>query len=417
MYHDVVGNSSDEDDPRSKLRSLMIRSVAGKRDLGSGEVSRYLLSEPTYHSEFDAVFLNLDLNVKEIDIENFQITDENAVNDYQDTEKSLYKNSLIDFYANRQKNEYLSQYNENIMHLIHFAQIFKVNTKSHKIEKRHNPDKIVIIPYPRINQNKNNRKQYADYCKFQLIKYSPWNIDNIEELKSTLNSINNWEEFLRNAPENILNSLNFDTNLSAKLTDLRDDPEDDIEPEDNLTRQSWMYLSEMQPQNFNPNDESVPFIDLKYDWVSRRNNYSEHQLENFFNFISIQKQLNNHNNNNNQSLPVVLPEQLNVEQRFAYNIVKHHLDNDSQLLLLIIGTAGTGKSFTICAISRLLSIKLKRAAPTGKAAFLICGETCHQLFNLGCENREAAKYVPLSNDRLEKIEKKFRGSFYNTGFK
>lgn len=404
LFHDVISTSTEDQDPRSKLRSLMIRSVAGKRDLGAGEVSRYLLSEPTYHSEFDAVFLNLDLNVKELNIENFQ-SNENE----HDSEKSIYKNSIIDFYANRLKNPFLSEYINSILHLIHFVQLFKINNKSNKLEKRHNPDKIVVIPYPKVNQNKQNKKQYAEYCKFQLIKYSPWTVDQLEQIKSTDNSIEKWEDFLKTSPENVLNSLSFDNNLSAKLIELRNNPDPDIDTEEELTRQSWMYASEMQPQNFNQDDESRPYVDLKYDWLTHRNKYTLLELESMHNWIQIQKQMYNHNDNN-QSIQIVLPEQLNIEQRLAYNIVKHHLDKNLQLLLLIIGTAGTGKSFTINAISRLLGRKLKRAAPTGKAAFLICGETCHQLFSLSVDKFETNKYIPLTNDRLAELESKLRGN-------
>ena len=50
-----------------------------------------------------------------------------------------------------------------------------------------------------------------------------------------------------------------------------------------------------------------------------------------------------------------------------------------------MGTAGTGKSYTIAAISQQLTQmgkKVKRAAFTGKAALLIRGSTLHHLFKL-----------------------------------
>jgi hypothetical protein len=43
----------------------------------------------------------------------------------------------------------------------------------------------------------------------------------------------------------------------------------------------------------------------------------------------------------------------------------------------MIGTVGTGKSFTIDAITHYLGNKLKKGAPTAKAAFIIGGETLH----------------------------------------
>jgi hypothetical protein len=50
--------------------------------------------------------------------------------------------------------------------------------------------------------------------------------------------------------------------------------------------------------------------------------------------------------------------------------------------MILLGTAGTGKSFTINALSTYLGKHLKKAAPTAKAAFVIKGETLHSLLNI-----------------------------------
>ncbi|RNA03729.1 hypothetical protein BpHYR1_035277, partial [Brachionus plicatilis] len=49
--------------------------------------------------------------------------------------------------------------------------------------------------------------------------------------------------------------------------------------------------------------------------------------------------------------PYVEKDQLNEMRRFAYEIIYLHLTESKQLLMILIGTAGTGKSFTIFAIS------------------------------------------------------------------
>jgi excinuclease UvrABC helicase subunit UvrB len=43
--------------------------------------------------------------------------------------------------------------------------------------------------------------------------------------------------------------------------------------------------------------------------------------------------------------------------------------------MIMLGTAGTGKSFTVAAISKLTINTIIRACPTAKAAFLIQGNT------------------------------------------
>ncbi len=60
-------------------------------------------------------------------------------------------------------------------------------------------------------------------------------------------------------------------------------------------------------------------------------------------------------------------------QRFTYDIVKRYKE-DKQLLMIILGTAGTGKSFTVSALTKLKLGKIKKASPTAKAAFMINGK-------------------------------------------
>ena len=61
--------------------------------------------------------------------------------------------------------------------------------------------------------------------------------------------------------------------------------------------------------------------------------------------------------------------------------------SQTQLLLLVNGTAGTGKSHTICAISHALPAKeLVRCAATANPAGLIRGSTIHREF-----------YIPVMN--------------------
>ena len=70
----------------------MLRSV-GKRDIGQCEVSRLLFSEPLYSSTFSYVSQNLELSTRQL---NF---DKNS--------SSLVKKNLLDFYADRDTDEFL----------------------------------------------------------------------------------------------------------------------------------------------------------------------------------------------------------------------------------------------------------------------------------------------------------------------
>ncbi|KAL8586174.1 hypothetical protein ACOMHN_057736 [Nucella lapillus] len=122
-----------------------------------------------------------------------------------------------------------------------------------------------------------------------------------------------------------------------------------------------------------------------------------------------------HEAKNTESLPTArgndeggLPEQLNVKQLLAFNLLRHQIqkvleqgiDKAPQLLLNISGAAGTGKSFWLNCLRRyvkeqgLPSSFVKSAAPSGTAAFQIGGQTLHAMLQL-----------PIGNHDLEPLEK------------
>ena len=81
---------------------------------------------------------------------------------------------------------------------------------------------------------------------------------------------------------------------------------------------------------------------------------------------------------------------LSESQRKAYNIINRHTfgtHQTEQLLMIVVGTAGTGKSFLIDSIRQLFaqrncSHRLKITAPTGIAASNIQGCTIYSLLSL-----------------------------------
>ena len=78
------------------------------------------------------------------------------------------------------------------------------------------------------------------------------------------------------------------------------------------------------------------------------------------------------------------PQHLQGKQLDAYNVVLQHTQSsDSQQLLMIVsGTAGTGKSYLIHCLRLLLKDMVRVAAPTGVASFNIDGYTLHSLLAL-----------------------------------
>lgn len=101
-----------------------------------------------------------------------------------------------------------------------------------------------------------------------------------------------------------------------------------------------------------------------------------------------------------------MPDQLNRQQRLAYEIIKHFNEFNKQLLMIMIGTAGTGKSFTITAISYYLQSSLVKAAPTAKVVFIINGKTNHSTFQIPATNTKNS-LTALKNKQLKDLQDKF----------
>ncbi len=112
-------------------------------------------------------------------------------------------------------------------------------------------------------------------------------------------------------------------------------------------------------------------------------------------------------NGNDESLPHVSVDQLNTMQNNVFQLVKNFSNNNKQLLAIVNGTAGTGKTFTICAITQIIQNTHARCAPTAKAAFLIKGETLHSTFYIPCSKKHSDEFPDLNGENLKKLQNKF----------
>ena len=82
----------------------------------------------------------------------------------------------------------------------------------------------------------------------------------------------------------------------------------------------------------------------------------------------------------------------------------NHADQDphkKQLLMLLMGTAGTGKSYTVHAIKDLLGSSCRLLAFTGNAAFNIGGQTAHSLLWLPVAGK---MYHEMNTQKKEQYE-------------
>ena len=96
-----------------RMGNLMLKSNASKRDLGQCEVSRLLMSESLYHSSFNYLTINTDLDSRKLNL------DRNVDSDCLTTKKSI-----IDCYADRKNNQEIQHLISYTIKLIDFCKNF-----------------------------------------------------------------------------------------------------------------------------------------------------------------------------------------------------------------------------------------------------------------------------------------------------
>lgn len=94
---------------------------------------------------------------------------------------------------------------------------------------------------------------------------------------------------------------------------------------------------------------------------------------------------------------------LSHKQQHVYDIVMtHHTSNSPPPLRMIVsGTAGTGKSYLISALSQLLGDSCMLTGTTGMASFNICGMTLHSTLQLPVQRSNHANLQGISLQRLQ----------------
>ena len=115
-------------------------------------------------------------------------------------------------------------------------------------------------------------------------------------------------------------------------------------------------------------------------------------------------------------LPQVSPFSLNENQRAIVSLVLHTLynfvENRQGYRPLRLGTAGTGKSYVIKCLQRLVrqvfgtNDAIEVIIPTGSAAYLVLGSTVHSFLGISTGRRSCNELTVLAGPVLERIQKK-----------
>ena len=155
---------------------------------------------------------------------------------------------------------------------------------------------------------------------------------------------------------------------------------DDYIEFDTIEREEWMILADLKLQS---NNESNKPMDFSADFYEQdRLKYTIQEIGDMPHWINMQKNSNTLRNNPTPN-PVDI-KKFNNAQMVAYQIVHDRFtcisESKEQLLMIITGQGGSGKSFVIQALSNLLDNKWRLCAYFGIAAFNIEGYTLHFFF-------------------------------------
>ena len=196
-----------------------------------------------------------------------------------------------------------------------------------------------------------------------------------------------WDAFVQ--ANRHLTELRFGDMLAGRLSLARREAEhtEDYDDDDDglLLDQpdDWMDGANMRRRGAaREEQEEDTTWNADHNWAGYRVDEVEHELERGPMWIANAKKAAA-GTGRVTDIPHVAPDSLNERQRNCYDVVKHHFENGGEpLRMMVLGTAGTGKSYLVYALSRLLGGFLRRAAPTGMAGFLIAGSTLHSLLRL-----------------------------------
>ena len=343
------------------IKSLMMKAL-GQRDMSVQEVMHQILSLKFFSSSFNVITASLK-GSRKLSRENNDI---------------ITELSTLDHYATREnfKNDY-----PGIMTLNFLQFVSNYFVKNDALHKRHNA--VIVCTVPSYNCNPKGH-DYPLYCKYQLLKYKPWRQrqsnawDDLEENSDTY--VSYWDSFLESEQGQTL-VPNWGQEIDRILCYINaliqtDDFEENETPSG--TREEWMLLAEL-----NTSQSSQEYMESLPDSVfTDSRNYTEEQIGNMPTWVKDMKENYSIQQSNLETIFDV--DSLNEAQRIAYDTVFEHFTfNDSeQLLLILTGLAGSGKSYVIESLKNLLGDNVRTCSYYGVAAFSVKGLTLHSLLQL-----------------------------------
>ena len=244
------------------------------------------------------------------------------------------------------------------------------------------PANVVPKIFPTYSSNPKG-PNFALYCKYQLLRYKPWKLtqDNAWDDQEASDDIlvTCWHEFLQ-TPYAEANVPDWFDKLQDVIQNQEEPDNQPVELDSSNTREEWMIISDLHTPFENGGQSTMS----THDWHQDRVRYTDQQIGEMATWIKTQK--DQAHPITHEAYEVVDINSFSEMQNLAYNIVKNHCHDTScdkePLCLIIIGVAGTGKSYLINALTNLLGSRCAVTATTGKASYNIKGITIHSLLKL-----------------------------------
>ncbi len=280
--------------------------------------------------------------------------------------------------------------------------IFPLKTKCVTFKKRRNPRVIRFVNYNRAHDPEN-------YCREKLLLYLPWRKEELLKGKcdSYVKSFETNETVIRKNMQKYEKFAEEVREAEDLIDAVNNENHDEIAPnieqgerDDELVGQK----DSMEYEFFRPPKQNETPIDVLYNAGVPG---TDDNIETMAGFIQEDAYLD-------------MVKSLNEKQFQIYTHILQHISRDeSPLQVFITGGAGVGKSMVLrCIYQGLLRLLSKKegqnpeapriiiAAPTGKAAYLVEGNTIHSILKI--LPSRGNEYIPLADEHKDSIRIKFK---------
>jgi DNA replication protein DnaC len=421
---------SNEGDTRSVLRSIFLRSNAG-REKTQQETSHLALSLAMVRCSHQFITINLYNNYRKVNLRN-QIND------------NIIDQSLIDFYSKRMDPQSWAEsirdddHNAERLSLLEFSRKYRV-TKLGGQQFITTQQKETVASFIPDFPSSPASKLYTSYCYFSLIKYKPWvdfpestyggrNGKFEDEIEIYSNSNHNdpitnpiisaWYQFLReynaeNPPDYIQRRIDEMRSFAEQdqWTPLHEET-DGLELDENISQDNFTRLcreallssqGDLSSQQCEWNDLhtwTTPeqlYVQLPTsDWIKRKWDEIQQGIA-----LVEHRQINR--------------ESLNQLQGSAFDLLSYMVENKDNFAtlhpeisvkgLLLTGGAGCGKSYVVDAIRTRYGERVKVMAFSGKAGSNINGSTIHSALGINPKSRDP---LHVSAQKTLQLQSEFR---------